>query len=84
MVSQVRLEHKPARYPKITPKDSPSVRDRVMIETDWDRVSPGYVLIEPSAVKESFLINDDKDRKTLRLGLTGSTIAFLEAFDLRP
>ena len=55
-----------------------------MIETDWDRVSPGYVLIEPSAVKESFLINDDKDRKTLRLGLTGSTIAFLEAFDLRP
>ena len=35
--------------------------DRVMIETDWDRVSPGYVLIEPSAVKESFLINDDKE-----------------------
>jgi len=35
--------------------------DRDLVDTDWDRVSPGYVLIEPSAVKESFLINDAKE-----------------------
>ncbi len=35
--------------------------DRDPVDTDWDRVSPGYVLIEPSAVKQSFLINNDKE-----------------------
>ena len=35
--------------------------DREPVDTDWDRVSPGYVLIEPSAVKQSFLINNDKE-----------------------
>ena len=35
--------------------------DRDPVDTDWDRVSPGYVLIEPGSVKQSFLINDDKE-----------------------
>ena len=35
--------------------------DRDPVDTDWDRVSPGYVLIEPGSVKQSFLINNDKE-----------------------
>ena len=35
--------------------------DREPVKTDSDRVSPGYVLIEPGAVKQSFLINEDKE-----------------------
>lgn len=35
--------------------------DRPMVETDHDRVSPGYVLIEPAYVKEMFLVNNDKE-----------------------
>jgi hypothetical protein len=38
--------------------------DRDPIETDWERVSPGYVLIEPFALKESFLIGTDKEAVT--------------------
>ena len=35
--------------------------DREPVKTDSERVSPGYVLIEPGAVKQSFLINEDKE-----------------------
>jgi hypothetical protein len=34
---------------------------REPVETDWDRVSPGYVLVEPNALKESFLVGTDKE-----------------------
>ena len=34
---------------------------RETVETDWDRVSPGFVLIEPGSVKQSFLINNRKE-----------------------
>lgn len=34
---------------------------RELVATDEDRVSPGYVLVEPYAVKQSFLINNDKE-----------------------
>jgi len=35
--------------------------DRPMVETDHERVSPGYVLIEPGFVKPAFLVNNDKE-----------------------
>jgi hypothetical protein len=35
--------------------------DRKPVETDWDRVSPGYVLVEPSSLKQSFLVGTDKE-----------------------
>jgi hypothetical protein len=35
--------------------------DRSPVDTDGDRVSPGYVLIEPSSLKQSFLIGNDKE-----------------------
>jgi len=35
--------------------------DRPMVETDNERVSPGYVLIEPGFVKAAFLVNNDKE-----------------------
>jgi hypothetical protein len=35
--------------------------DRPMVETDHERVSPGYVLIEPIFVGPSMLINNDKE-----------------------
>ena len=35
--------------------------DRPMVETDHERVSPGYVLIEPAYVKPLFLVNNDKE-----------------------
>lgn len=35
--------------------------DRPMVETDHERVSPGYVLIEPAYVKPAFLVNNDKE-----------------------
>lgn len=35
--------------------------DRPMVETDHERVSPGYVLIEPAYVKTMFLVNNDKE-----------------------
>jgi len=34
---------------------------REQVETDFDRVSPGYVLIGPSALKESYLVGTDKE-----------------------
>lgn len=33
--------------------------DRQPVETNWDKVSPGYVLIEPLMVKESTLIDNN-------------------------
>ena len=35
--------------------------DRPMVETDHERVSPGYVLIEPAYVKPMFLVNNEKE-----------------------
>jgi hypothetical protein len=35
--------------------------DRSMVETDHERVSPGYVMIEPGFVKPGFLVNNDKE-----------------------
>jgi hypothetical protein len=35
--------------------------DRPSVETDWDRVSPGYVLVEPGFIKQSYLINNEKE-----------------------
>jgi len=35
--------------------------ERPMVETDHERVSPGYVLIEPAYVKPMFLVNNDKE-----------------------
>ena len=34
---------------------------REQVETDWERVAPGYVLIGPNALKESYLIGTDKE-----------------------
>jgi hypothetical protein len=34
---------------------------REQVETDWERVAPGYVLIEPDALKESYLVGTDKE-----------------------
>jgi hypothetical protein len=34
---------------------------REQVETDWERVSPGYALIGPSALKESYLVGTDKE-----------------------
>jgi len=34
---------------------------REQVETDWERVSPGYVLIGPNALKESYLVGTDKE-----------------------
>lgn len=34
---------------------------REQVETDWDRVAPGYVLIEPDSLKESYLVGTDKE-----------------------
>jgi len=33
--------------------------DRPMVETDFERVAPGYTLIEPFTEKDSFLVNND-------------------------
>jgi hypothetical protein len=35
--------------------------DRDPVETDWERVAPGYVLVEPSSLAESFLLGTDKE-----------------------
>jgi hypothetical protein len=35
--------------------------DREPVETDWERVAPGYVLVEPSSLKESYLVGTDKE-----------------------
>ena len=35
--------------------------DREPVETDWDRVAPGYVLVEPTSLKESYLVGTDKE-----------------------
>jgi len=35
--------------------------DREPVETDWDRVAPGYVLVEPSSLKQSYLVGTDKE-----------------------
>jgi hypothetical protein len=35
--------------------------DRPMVETDAERVAPGYTLIEPFTEKNSFLINNDRE-----------------------
>jgi Arylsulfotransferase (ASST) len=35
--------------------------DRAPVATNVDLVSPGYVFIEPGSVKESFIINNDKE-----------------------
>ena len=35
--------------------------DRDKVETNVDLVSPGYLLIEPGSVKQSFIINNDKE-----------------------
>ena len=35
--------------------------DRPMVETDKDRVSPGYVLIEPAQRMPAYLVNNDKE-----------------------
>lgn len=51
------------------PRDMPPViaqmqtvgAGRELLPTDYDRVSPGYMLIEPAAVKQSYLINNDKE-----------------------
>jgi hypothetical protein len=34
---------------------------REQVETDWDRVTPGYVLIGSSVLKESYLVGTDKE-----------------------
>ena len=34
---------------------------REQVETDWDRVSPGYVLIGPSGLKDSYMVGTDKE-----------------------
>lgn len=34
---------------------------REQVATDWDRVSPGVVLIEPGAIKETWLVNNKKE-----------------------
>jgi len=34
---------------------------REQVETDWERVAAGYVLIEPDALKESYLVGTDKE-----------------------
>ena len=34
---------------------------REPIETDWDRVQPGYVLLEPTGEQESYLLGVDKE-----------------------
>jgi len=34
---------------------------REQVETDWERVSPGVVLIEPGSIKETWLINNKKE-----------------------
>jgi hypothetical protein len=31
------------------------------VETDWDRVQPGYVVLEPTGEKETFLLGVDKE-----------------------
>ena len=33
---------------------------REPVETDWERVQPGYVLLEPTGEKESYLLGVDK------------------------
>jgi hypothetical protein len=35
--------------------------DRPLAATDVERVSPGYVVIDPGGVRESFIINNDKE-----------------------
>lgn len=35
--------------------------DRPMVETDMERVAPGYTLIEPASEKDSFLINNERE-----------------------
>jgi hypothetical protein len=35
--------------------------DREPVETDWERVAPGYVLVEPDSLKESYLVGTDKE-----------------------
>ena len=35
--------------------------EREQVETDPERVSPGYVLIEPTSVRESFLVSNEKE-----------------------
>ena len=35
--------------------------DRPMVETDKDRVSPGYVLIEPTQLMPAYLVNNEKE-----------------------
>ena len=35
--------------------------DRPLAETDSSRVSPGYVVIDPGGVRESFIINNEKE-----------------------
>ncbi len=35
--------------------------DRAQVKTNAELVSPGYVLIEPASVKQSFIINNDKE-----------------------
>lgn len=39
----------------------PARAEREPVETDWERVQPGYVLVEPTAVKESLLVGVDKE-----------------------
>jgi len=34
---------------------------REQVETDWERVSPGYVLIGPSSLKDSYMVGTDKE-----------------------
>ncbi|MHC5112571.1 MAG: aryl-sulfate sulfotransferase [Planctomycetota bacterium] len=34
---------------------------REQVETDWDRVAPGYVLIDADALKASYLVGTDKE-----------------------
>ena len=47
--------------PRTSGGNRPGPADREPVETDWERVQPGYVLLEPSAVKESFLLGVDKE-----------------------
>ena len=37
---------------------------REQVETDWERVSPGYVVIGPTALKETYLVGTDKQIAT--------------------
>ena len=63
--------------PEIMTKAQTVGAEREFVATDADRVSDGFVLIEPGAVKQSFLIDNDKE---IVAAFEGSTYGMFSQF----